>query len=1070
MSDANALLISQAGVLRRLWGVKKLSLCLPPTDDAEAVLAHGQNAPAVPELAEASDVRQALSALGGAGAAPVIRFDSRQPGCHLFSVTRLIGGERTSPPVRDFYSAAFTAVTFWIGIDSGPGVDPPDLEQLSTGEGPTPRVLDFAAELVWFCRRADAVMRDPVTTLPGRADFQSTLIRAIRRSRRGGRPLALMLVNPDDLIHVNRRFGRPSGDRVIREIAERLEDATGRVNRVHRYGGAVFAVTLEDAPPSVVAILAEKLLEQLVSAPYLDGELRLGFCVGIAQLEDSLVGGSGEIAQELVQRADAALGDAKRSGSHPIVFWGADSELEPGRHHDRLVGIFTADQSKDYRNMLLLWDMVRLVATSPDLGTLAIRAIDHLAATFEPRRVALVSLLDDEPKLLAGVARRRPGRGSSGAFALKGGELGLIGRAQRTGETEEKAHREGGRTLVIPLSADGTSSDGSRAPRPGSALGALLLTLGGEGPDLDASDRVFLDALGGQLAAALDRIHLAERDRQRQAEERRRLENELKELRDARQRVELVHRSPEMGEILDVVRRVAPTDVTVLVSGESGTGKEVVARLVHEMSPRRERQPIVVDCGAIAASLIDSELFGHEKGAYTGAERRSFGRLAEADGGTLILDEIGELPLEVQSKLLRFVQEKQITPVGANRSRTVNARLIAVTHRNLAAEVAAGRFRGDLYHRLNVVHLKVPPLGRRPEDVVALTEHFLRRFVERYRKPIRGLTSQAEARIRSYPWPGNVRELENRLLRAVILCESSHIGMEELGLADHQSGGLTSETIQTAVRTKAPPEALATGAWPGSGAWPSGETAPGAPSPTPPPGHAAFHSAPTPEVPTDPRFFAEAPTPAIPAPSIPTPSIPIVSPPTAPTFSESAPRDSEVAPALPSLGEGVSAFGAPAGIGGGSASHPNGVGISEVWSALRNELGYQLSTTGEVRPPLGTWLADDLMLAADAAAEGVASRGATLLGMPETTYRRRLQQAQSTFSPRWPQWQRVVPHLSALLSHGYGGVDLLGKSRHELLQLVVEKYDDHPSGAAALMGVSPPTYRRWRKELEDDGL
>ena len=1046
MSDANALLISQAGVLRRLWGVEKLSLCLPPADDGEAVLAHGQSGPAVPELAEADTVHQALAAFGGAGAAPVIRFDSRRQGCHLFSVTRLLGGDRSSPPARDFYSAAFTAVTFWIGIDPGADGQLPDLEKLSIDRGPTPRVLDFTAELVWFCRRADAVMRDPVTTLPGRADFQSTLIRAIRRSRRGDRPLALLLVNPDDLIHVNRRFGRPSGDQAIREIAERLEDATGRTNRVHRYGGAVFAVTLEDAPPAVVAIVAEKLLDRLVAAPYLDGELRLGFCIGIAQLEDSLAGGSSEVAQELVQRADAALGDAKRSGNNPIAFWGSDSEIEAGRHHDRLVGIFTADQSKDYRNMLLLWDMVRLVAESPDLGSLAIRAVDHLAATFEPERVALVALLGDQPELLAGVARRRPGSPGNGAFVLKSTESVLIESARDQGEMQEKVNGDGGRTLVIPLAADGTSSDGSRAPGQGSALGALLLTLGDEGPDLGASDRVFLDALGGQLAAALDRIHLAERDRRRQAEERQRLENELRELRDAGRRVELVHRSPEMGEILDVVRRVAPTDVTVLVSGESGTGKEVVARMVHEMSPRRARQPIVVDCGAIAASLIDSELFGHERGAYTGAERRSFGRLAEADGGTLILDEIGELPLEVQSKLLRFVQEKQITPVGANRSRTVDARLIAVTHRDLAAGVAAGRFRGDLYHRLNVVHLKVPPLGQRPDDVVALTEHFLRRFVERYRKPIRGLTTQAEARVRSYAWPGNVRELENRLLRAVILCEGSHIGVEELGLADHQSGGLTPEKIQLAVRTKAPPEALDTGTWPAAGAWPTGEVPP-LPIGAIPPGVASpslpvqdprvFHSMPTPEIPMDPRSFVEASTPALPSPSI------------------------------PSLGAGSSAFPMPPVPGAAQTPEAAGTGISDVWPALRAELRSQIASAGEVRPPMGTWLADDLMLTADAAAPGVASRGATLLGMPETTYRRRLQQAQAASPSRLPQWQRVVPHLSNLLSHGYGGVDLLGKLRHELLQLVVEKHGDNPSGAAALMGVSPPTYRRWRRELED---
>jgi DNA-binding NtrC family response regulator len=173
-----------------------------------------------------------------------------------------------------------------------------------------------------------------------------------------------------------------------------------------------------------------------------------------------------------------------------------------------------------------------------------------------------------------------------------------------------------------------------------------------------------------------------------------------------------------MREVLHTARRVAATDVTVLITGDSGTGKELLARTIHQLGDRRDRPLIVVDCGAIAESLIDSELFGHEKGAFTGAERRKIGRLAQADGATIFLDEIGELPVDVQSKLLRFVQEKQVRPVGGAQAVDVDARIIAATNVDLAEQVRAGRFREDLYHRLNVVHLHLPQLRRRRDDIV----------------------------------------------------------------------------------------------------------------------------------------------------------------------------------------------------------------------------------------------------------------------------------------------------------------------------------------------------------------
>ncbi len=212
--------------------------------------------------------------------------------------------------------------------------------------------------------------------------------------------------------------------------------------------------------------------------------------------------------------------------------------------------------------------------------------------------------------------------------------------------------------------------------------------------------------------------------------------------------------------------------------------------MIHELSPRRAQPPVVVDCGALSASLIDSELFGHEKGAYTGAAGRTAGRLAEASGSTLILDEIGELPLEVQPKMLRFVQEKEITPLGAKRFSAVDVRLVAATNRDLAAEVAAGNFRQDLYYRLAVVHLHVPSLAERPEDVPLLIAHFIDKFAARYGKSVRGLSGEAAALAARYPWPGNIRELENRILQAVIFCEGEEISPADLALDVAAAGAL----------------------------------------------------------------------------------------------------------------------------------------------------------------------------------------------------------------------------------------------------------------------------------------
>jgi DNA-binding NtrC family response regulator len=272
----------------------------------------------------------------------------------------------------------------------------------------------------------------------------------------------------------------------------------------------------------------------------------------------------------------------------------------------------------------------------------------------------------------------------------------------------------------------------------------------------------------------------------RTVRERQRLVAENRELRLAlseRHRVEgIIGESGRMQEVLSLVHRVAGSEATVLIQGESGTGKELIAQAIHYASPRASGPLVKVNCAALPESLLESELFGHEKGAFTGAVAARQGRFELAHGGTLFLDEIGDLPLHLQVKLLRVLQAREFERVGASRPITVNVRLIAATHRDLAALVKAGRFRDDLYYRINVVTIVVPPLRERREDIPPLIDHFVRTFAEGNRKPIAGLTREARDLLLRYDYPGNVRELENLIERAVVLTRDDVIGPADLPL------------------------------------------------------------------------------------------------------------------------------------------------------------------------------------------------------------------------------------------------------------------------------------------------
>ncbi|MCG8641191.1 MAG: sigma-54 dependent transcriptional regulator [Desulfobacterales bacterium] len=263
---------------------------------------------------------------------------------------------------------------------------------------------------------------------------------------------------------------------------------------------------------------------------------------------------------------------------------------------------------------------------------------------------------------------------------------------------------------------------------------------------------------------------------------------------------DLIGQSPAMLTLLDTVQMVAPTDASVLVTGESGTGKELVSSAIHLNSGRKDHPFVRINCAAITATLLESELFGHEKGAFTGADRRRKGKFLQADKGSILLDEIGEMDLGMQAKLLRVIQEKEITPVGGDRNINTDVRVIASTNKDLKQLAEQGLFRQDLYYRLNVVSVEIPPLRERKEDIPLLALHFLTRYCRKNNRDIKGFTPNAMDAMIRYEWEGNVRELSNCVERAVVLARSDYIRTGDLSFTRTQSYAKTVSTDLTNVR------------------------------------------------------------------------------------------------------------------------------------------------------------------------------------------------------------------------------------------------------------------------------
>jgi len=967
MSEATDILRSYVRLVERLSGAAAVSLYVPPGPGGEPeILLHDGRLDPVPELKDAAAAeelhRRFINEHGdsddGAVRLPSLSTDGvlyRIPLRWVLSKSEEDAGtaERRK---RDGRPRA--ELTAWTGLrfdrdasqrrQDGLVYFPSAADTLSD-DAWWKNFLGLAAAFAAHARTVSRTLLDQVTGLPDRPEFQAELEATLAQAQDSGLHTVLVLLGPDDFGWVNERLDRRSGDLVLREIATGLRASLRSQDHVARYGGAIFTVILVDTDRDVGRMVAENVVRRLGEHRYHGGILRLDFSAGVAVADAKESIG----ALELLRRADQALSAAKRDDAGPVRVWEKGSDVENAGSLDRLQGIFTGDKSKDYRNMRLLLDSVAVVASATDAAELARSFTERLFETLHARRVGVLERTRSGGfELLGGLERVE---GGPRPFQVLPADIAIIERAcgERDFIVETDAAAGELSLCALPLFLQDR------------CLGGIVLEVTSVSLSFEGSDRRFLDALASEMAMALDRARLLERERERQREEKERLEAEVTDLRLVAHGSRLAYRSAAMEALLATARKIARTDTTVLITGESGTGKEMVAHTVHELGSRREKPVVIVDCGAIAPTLIESELFGHEKGAFTGAHTRKPGRLAQADGATVFLDEIGDLPLDLQSKLLRFVQEKQFTPVGSVTARTVDVRIIAATNVDLRARVAEGKFREDLFHRLNVVRLHVPPLRERRDDILHLAMIFLQQFAALYRRPAHHFTPRAEEALEAYPWPGNVRELQNLIMTSVLFCDAAEVDVADL------------HGFQAAIR-------------------PGTAVEPGEP--------AADRGV------DEPR--------------------PVLSP----------------APATP------------------------GDPVVRLRQALAREIAAAVAGGRPGLVPLGKWLAEDLVLAADRLSAGVSRRGSEMLGLADSTYRRQLQSAAARRSSGLAVRSSTWPHGVAALLEDFirarpADTDVCQWAEAGLLAEIESAVPSDARTAAALLGITEPTLLRRRAEL-----
>lgn len=673
-------------------------------------------------------------------------------------------------PIQSFSTTSFfwmkvtfeSAIPSWFDQNMQQGV-PEEIEKMASIE----QMLESASMQIRLIGDYLALLSDPLTNLNPRTVMQNKIALLSQNYSVG-----LVMLHCIDFHQINKKFGHEFGDNVIREIATELKSVTREADILSRFGGALFGVAFPANEKTDVASLAKKLQRVLQQKQYLDGAINLQFDLGAAIVEhDEKIETESERASTLINRTDQALKVAQQENQPSIITWQKDDFNLYQQQFNYLGGIFTADTITDYRNMLLLWDISSLIADKYDLTQLCQSVVQRLAQTFDFSCAGIIS--DDE---LDQMSYKFSIDEADNAVALNTKDHAFLSEIKQMKntvlDTKKPSERYVGSSLLLVLPLEIETED------------CFFICGNAEHFEVKHDTKVLLSGLTRQLGKALRRSRLEEELNRKLESQNEQLQNELAQLKEGLQVSSIIYRSQAMENLMKQAKRAALTDTTVLVTGESGTGKERLINALHTMGNRGDKPFVIVDCGSIPETLIESELFGYVKGAFTGAQNTSQGKVLDANGGILVLDEIGELPLNMQTKLLRFVQEKHFTPVGGNKVIEVDVKIIAVTNRDLAQEVELGTFRKDLYYRLNVLTLHNPPLRERVEDIALLSSHFLAKFAEQFKVEKRVLSDTALRRMAEYSWPGNIRELENRLMQATLLSEGQVIEWELLNIED----------------------------------------------------------------------------------------------------------------------------------------------------------------------------------------------------------------------------------------------------------------------------------------------
>ncbi|MBI4576286.1 MAG: sigma 54-interacting transcriptional regulator [Planctomycetes bacterium] len=625
---------------------------------------------------------------------------------------------------------------------------------------------------------------DPLTGLYNRAYFEQCLENELRFAKDTGTPLSLVMADIDYFKILNDRYGHQVGDQVLAQTGGIVKARTRDLDCSARYGGEEFVVILPQTDAKDAQVVAEKIRAGIADASFTDQDISLTVSLGIASFPVNAAS-----AAELIRRADQALYQAKKDGKNCWRSW--DPRLgEFARRTDALAGIVVGDTAKDYRNIQMLLEAISMVNSTMEVDDLLLLVVDMLIDITQAER-GILMLLDDGDRLAIRLARDAENNTLenvtffSHSIPNKVVETGApvwvldtMSEDNVDAQSSSIAELQLRTVMCVPLEARDR------------IIGVIYVDSHSATKAFSETLFTFFYALSRQVSVAIENARLlAESVHQREEIERlnRELERKLEkteadlavvseELNERRKELSLkfnydniVGASSKMQEIFRLLDRVTESDVPVLIQGENGTGKELIAKAIHYNGPLKERRIVSENCAAIAESLLESELFGHVKGAFSGADRDKKGLFEQASGGTLFLDEIGEMSLDMQKKLLRALQEGEIRPVGGNEVIHVAVRLISATNRDLKEMVAEGRFREDLYYRLNVVTIRIPPLRERREDIPLLVDYFLRMVAEEKGGMALRIGDDAMRILVAYDWPGNVREVQNQIRKACAL-------------------------------------------------------------------------------------------------------------------------------------------------------------------------------------------------------------------------------------------------------------------------------------------------------------